>query len=366
MRNFGYATHMADELKQKEHVFYIETDKIIPNPEQPRRVFSPEALESLAASIREYGILQPIVVTRVERMTEKGQVVEYEIIAGERRFRASQLLGLREIPAIIRRQESAKVKLELALIENVQREDLNPIERALAYQRLIDEFSLTQKEVALRIGKSRESVANTLRLLNLPEMQRIAVSDGRISEGHTRPLLMLVDYPEEQQKLYTDIIEKSLSVRQAEQIARNIAIERSTKYKKQADPETREVESKLGNVLGANVTIVRDKHGKGRISIEFFSEEELAGIAAKIGEKLQDMNVASAFTVASTPSTSTTTPQVVAANSEITATGPTSIAHVQNPPFVIAASGPVTKIDAHPPISADTITGDSAIDNFTL
>ncbi len=355
---------MVEELKQKEHVFYIELDKIIPNPEQPRRVFAPEALESLAASIREYGILQPIVVTRAERMTDKGQVVEYEIIAGERRFRAAQLIGLREIPAIIRRQESAKVKLELALIENVQREDLNPIERALAYQRLIDEFHLTQKEVALRIGKSRESVANTLRLLNLPEMHRIAVSDGRISEGHTRPLLMLVDYPDEQQKLYTDIIEKSLSVRQAEQIARNIAIERSTKYKKQADPETRAVESKLGNVLGANVTIVRDKHGKGRISIEFFSEEELAGITAKIGEKVDVLAGEASFNL--TASDITSSPDLSGTPILATLTNEYRPGHVHNPPFVIAASGPVTLLSDIPNITADTITGDSAIDNFTL
>lgn len=357
---------MPEALKQKEHVFYIELERIIPNPEQPRRVFLPEALESLAASIREYGILQPIVVTRVERMTDTGQVVEYEIIAGERRFRAAQLIGLREIPAIIRRQESAKVKLELALIENVQREDLNPIERALAYQRLIDEFKLTQKEVALRIGKSRESVANTLRLLNLPEMQRIAVSDGRISEGHTRPLLMLVDYPDEQQKLYTDIMEQSLSVRQAEQIARNIAIERSTKYKKQQDPDTRAVESRLGNVLGASVTIVRDKHGKGRISIEFFSEEELAGIAARIGEAIPSVHTASAMSTSSVPSPVSTETPVPATHADIASTGPSSPAHVHNPPFVIAASGPVTLLNATPETSADTITGDASIDNFTL
>lgn len=351
---------MSEEPKAKEHVFYIEVDKIIPNPEQPRRVFSPEALESLAASIREYGILQPLVVTRVERATDRGQVVEYELIAGERRYRASKLLGLREVPAIIRKQESAKVKLELALIENVQREDLNPIERALAYQRLIDEFNLTQKEVALRIGKSRESVANTLRLLNLPEMQRIAVSDGRISEGHTRPLLMLVDYPDEQQKLYTDIIEKSLSVRQAEQIARNIAIERSTKYKKQADPETKAVEAKLANLLGANVSIVRDKNGKGRISIEFYSEEELSGIAERVSGA-KPSGDGSAFTVASG------TDAVTAVVATSTAPQHTPVpSHTQNPPFVIAASGPVTMLDETSPASTDGLTGDPAIDNFTL
>jgi ParB family chromosome partitioning protein len=232
---------MNDEPRQKEHVFYIELSKIHPNPFQPRRSFDEEALKSLSDSIREYGILQPIVVTRLEKETPNGRVVEYELIAGERRFRAAESIGLAEIPAIIRREQSDKVKLELAMIENVQRENLNPIECAIAYKRLIDEFELTQKEVAKRIGKSREVVANTVRLLNLPELYQSSLVEGRITEGHARPLLMLSDYPDEQKQLFHNIIDKTLSVRAAERIARDIAVERSRKYAKSFDPETREV-----------------------------------------------------------------------------------------------------------------------------
>lgn len=288
---------MNEEPKARDHIFYIEVAKIHPNPYQPRKEFSEDALKSLASSIREYGILQPLVVTRAEKETETGTVVEYELIAGERRWRASQLAGLTEVPAVIRRQESAKVKLELALIENVQREDLNPIERAIAYQQLIDEFGLSQRQVAERIGKSREVVANTLRLLNLPDLFQQSLVAGDIFEGHARPLLMLTDYPDEQEKLFHDILEKKLSVREAEERSREIAIERSTKYKKPVDPEIKAVEEKLSGSLGARVQIVKDKSGKGRISIEFFSNEELQGIARRFSTE----EVEAIAEIASTP-----------------------------------------------------------------
>lgn len=273
---------MIEEPKARDHIFYIEVAKIQPNPYQPRKEFNEQALKSLASSIREYGILQPLVVTRVEREVPSGTEVGYELIAGERRWRASQLAGLTEVPAVIRRQESAKVKLELALIENVQREDLNAIERAIAYQQLIDEFKLSQRQVAERIGKSREVVANTLRLLNLPELYQQSLVAGDIFEGHSRPLLMLTDYPDEQEKLFHDILEKKLSVREAEERSRSIAIERSTKFKKPVDPEIKEVEDQLSGRLGAKVQIVKDKAGKGRISIDFYSTEELRGIASRV------------------------------------------------------------------------------------
>jgi len=276
---------MSEEQKARDHIFYIEVAKIQPNPYQPRKEFNEQALKSLASSIREYGILQPLVVTRVEREVPMGTEVGYELIAGERRWRASQLAGLTEVPAVIRRQESAKVKLEIALIENVQREDLNPIERAIAYQQLIDEFGLSQRQVAERIGKSREVVANTLRLLNLPELYQQSLVGGDIFEGHSRPLLMLTDYPEEQEKLFHDIIEQKLSVREAEERSRSIAIERSTKFKRPIDPEIKAVEEELSGNLGARVQIVKDKNGKGRISIEFFSSEELRGIADRVRQQ---------------------------------------------------------------------------------
>jgi len=284
---------MEKPLEPKDHVFYIPVEKIKPNPYQPRKEFDPEALKHLAASIREYGILQPLVVSRMEIESPMGGIlVEYELIAGERRLRASQLAGLKEVPAIIRRQESPKVKLELALIENLQREDLNPIERALAYRQLVDQFELSQRQVADRIGKSREVVANTLRLLNLPEVMREALAGGKINEGHTRPLLMLTDYPEAQANLFHDIMEKGLSVREAEEISRNVAIERSKKLRIPSDPNVKEVEDKLGNQLGAKVSVHKDKTGHGRIAIEFYSDEEMFGIAAKMTELIAGLESA--------------------------------------------------------------------------
>lgn len=267
--------------KVKESVFWIELEKIKPNPFQPRREFDEGALKELAESIREYGVLQPIVVTRNEIAgSGVGSVlsVEYELLAGERRLRAAGIAGLANIPAIIRERTTDKAKLEIALIENLQREDLNPIEKATAFKKLIDEFGLLQKEVAERVGKSREVVANTLRLLNLPEDMRTAVAAGAITEGHTRPLLMLVDYPEDQKNLYTKIVADKLSVRDAELAARNIAKDRA---RASLDPETKMLQEKLENVLGTRVNIER-RGPKGKISIEFFSEEELRSISDKI------------------------------------------------------------------------------------
>lgn len=271
----------AGEPKRKESVFWIELEKIKPNPFQPRREFDEGSLKELAESIREYGVLQPIVITRKEVAgSGVGSVlsVEYELLAGERRLRAAGIAGLANIPAIIRERTTDKAKLEIALIENLQREDLNPIEKAVAFKKLIDEFGMLQKEVAERVGKSREVVANTLRLLNLPEDMRTAVATGAITEGHTRPLLMLVDYPEDQKNLYTKIVADKLSVRDAELAARNIARDRA---RASLDPETRMLQEKLENVLGTRVNIER-RGPKGKISIEFFSEEELQSISDKI------------------------------------------------------------------------------------
>lgn len=267
--------------KVKESVFWIELERIKPNPFQPRREFEETALKELAESIREYGVLQPIVVTRKELSGEgAGQVlsVEYELLAGERRLRAAKLVGLPHIPAIIRSDTSDKVKLELALVENLQRADLNPMEKARAFKQLIDQFGLRQIDVAEKIGKSREVVANTLRLLTLPEAMQEAVALGKITEGHTRPLLMLSGHPEDQTQLYQNILAQSLSVRDAERAARNIARER---VRASLDPETRMLQEKLENALGTRVHIER-KGPKGKISIEFFSEEELKSISEKI------------------------------------------------------------------------------------
>ncbi|OGZ42653.1 MAG: hypothetical protein A3C80_04590 [Candidatus Ryanbacteria bacterium RIFCSPHIGHO2_02_FULL_45_43] len=273
---------MSDSPRQSDHIYWIETDKVKPNPMQPRHSVNEDSLKNLAASIREYGILQPLVVSRIEREVPTGTAVEYELIAGERRWRAAVMLGLREVPAVVRREESDKIKLELAIVENVQREDLNPIDRAMAYKRLMEEFGMYQREIAFRIGKSRESVANALRLLNLEDEFKEGIIAGKITEGHARPLLMLEGHKEEQKKLYENIISSNLSVREAEQFARSVALERSRKFRRAIDEEAKLAEEELGHFLGTRVLITRDRMGKGQIAIEFFSSEELGGIVKKI------------------------------------------------------------------------------------
>lgn len=260
-------------------IFWIETDKIKPNPYQPRREFDPIALKDLAESIRMYGLLQPLTVTRKEVIKEDGGLgVEYELIAGERRLRASKIAGLQAIPAIIRAgEEDARVKLELAIIENLQREDLNPVDRARAFQKLADEFSFKHSQIAEKMGKSREYVTNSIRLLSLPEHMLQALSEKKISEGHTRPLLMLVDRPEEQETLFKEIMYKKITVREAEALARKVAIDRVRKKDFRPDPELIELETKLNEALGTRVQIERRENG-GKIMIDFFTHDDLRQI----------------------------------------------------------------------------------------
>src|SRR4051812_27810112 len=192
---------------QSDSIFWVEVDRIEPNPYQPRKVFDEMALQSLADSIRQYGVLQPLTVTRkeIERPGE-GIFVQYELIAGERRLRASKLAGIREVPVVIRHgEDNDRMKLELAIIENLQREDLNAIDRALAFQRLSKDFGLNHVEIGKKVGKSREYVSNTLRILMLPAPMQDALRARLISEGHTRPLLMLIDRPDQQQTIFKDI-----------------------------------------------------------------------------------------------------------------------------------------------------------------
>lgn len=260
--------------RRYERVFWIETEKIKPNPLQPRQDFDEERLRNLADSIRQYGILQPLAVTRKEIETETGAIVEYELITGERRLRAAQMAGLYQVPVIIRDDSEDKIKLELAIIENLQREDLNAIERAQAFKKLVDEFRLRHHEIASKIGKSREYVTNTIRLLLLPEEIQTAVVKGEISEGHCRPILMLSERKEEQVKLYQDIIAQKMSVRLAEKLSRSIAVERARRPNDLIDPEMKLIQQKIADSLGTVVQIERDGE-KRRIKIEFFSDEEL-------------------------------------------------------------------------------------------
>ncbi len=267
------------EPTRYDSVYWVETERVKPNPYQPRKEFDEERLKSLAESIRQYGILQPLTVTRTEVVKSDGGIQsEYELIAGERRLRAAKLIGLREVPVVIRQgEESGKVKLELAIIENLQREDLNAIDRAKALAQLAKEFGLTHIEIGAKVGKSREFVSNSIRLLALPEPIQIAVVGKEISEGHARALLMLTDRPLERDTLFRDMVLKKTSVRMAEQLARRIATDRIRKHDK--TPEMMEIEKSLTESLGTRVVIENRPQG-GRLLIEFFSPEDLSNILA--------------------------------------------------------------------------------------
>jgi len=276
-------------------IFWVEVDKIKPNPFQPRKEFDEKTLSDLADSVAQYGVLQPLVVTREEIETPDGGLrVEYELIAGERRLRASKIARLHQVPVIIRsKEEDEKVKLELAIIENLQREDLNPIDRAVAFAKLHNDFGITHVDIGKKMGKSREYVSNSMRLLQLPEHIQQALSAKKITEGHTRPLLMLGDRPEEQNVLYNDIVAHKMSVREAEKIARRIAQDKVRKQKFVLDPNIKTAEQTLSESLGTRVQIEQKEKG-GKILINYFNEEELNKILdileAKEGEKTVENN----------------------------------------------------------------------------
>lgn len=255
----------------------METDKVVPNPFQPRREFNEAKLKELAESIRMYGVLQPLTVTRKEIHRSDGTFYsEYELIAGERRLRASRLGGLSQVPVIIREgQDSEQEKLELAIIENLQREDLNAVDRALAFRQLADTFGLSHSQVAKKVGRSREYVSNTLRLLLLRDYMLDSLKVADISEGHARTLLMLNDRPEEQDTVYREILLKKLSVREVERITRKIAQDkvRSKKWK-DTDPELIEMEKQFTETLGTRVQIAKTDFG-GKLTIDYFSQDDL-------------------------------------------------------------------------------------------
>lgn len=269
---------MSQQQFYSNAIFWIEVEKIKPNPYQPRREFDEARLRDLAESIRQYGILQPLTVTRKEVVKpDGGLAVEYELIAGERRLRASKIAGLTQVPATIRTgdpEDDNRMKLELAIIENLQREDLNPVDRAKAFDRLAKEFNFKHAQIAQKVGKSREYVSNTLRLLLLPEEMLAALQEGKISEGHTRPLLMLIDRKEEQTALFKEIMLKRLNVRETESIARRIAFDKVRKKDLFADPELVELEEELTERLGTRVQIERREKG-GKVTIDFFSTDDL-------------------------------------------------------------------------------------------
>ena len=297
-----------------DSIFWVEVEKIQPNPYQPRKEFDEARLNDLAGSIRQYGILQPLVVTRREYTKEDGGIgVSYELIAGERRLRASKLAGLSQVPVLIKDEEQNDLlKLELAIIENLQREDLNAIDRARSFERLANEFHFKHNEIAKKVGKSREYVSNTIRLLMLPVDMQTALSEGRISEGHTRPLLMLIDRKEEQEVLFKEIMLKKLTVREAEGIARRIAFERARKVERMYDPDIIEMEQRLTEALGTRVAIEAKQVG-GKLVIDFFSDEDLRSLLSIFNDKARNMAIlpVSAATVA--------VPEILDSTGELTA-----------------------------------------------
>lgn len=262
-------------------------DKISGNPDQPRRRFDQAALHELANSIREFGLLQPIVVSKVEKESPNGVDVTYQIIAGERRFMAAKLLGLARIPAIIRNINLEREKLELGVIENIQRENLNPIEMARAFQRLQEEFRMTQREIAAKLGKSREVVANSVRLLDLPEYIQRELETGDVSESSARLLLGIED-PAAQKALLEDIKQNKLTTRDVKERVQRIAASggaprrgRPPLETVQLTPEVKTLKDELSQTLGAPIEISKNANS-GKLSITFFSEEELENILRRL------------------------------------------------------------------------------------
>lgn len=253
-----------------EQVRFVPVSQIVPNPQQPRHVFVSESLDELAASIKEHGVLQPLLVTE----TAPGQ---YQLIAGERRLRASKLAGLPSVPVLVKAISELE-KLELALIENIQRSDLNPIERAEAYNKLLHEFGVSQADAAKRLGISRPGLANSIRLLQLPPQIQEALAEGKITEGHAKVLLGL-DTKEEQLKLFAVILSDKLTVRDTEQ---RMSVTTSRPKRSQlVSPRITSLEDVLREALGTKVKI-QQRGGKGAIQIEFYSDEELERLVHKL------------------------------------------------------------------------------------
>lgn len=263
----------AEESREPQTL--VKITKVEPNREQPRKNFDEDALQELADSIKQFGLLQPILV--------QDRTDHYEIIAGERRWRAAKLAGLKEVPVIIRNYTDQEI-VEISLIENIQREDLNPIEEAQAYRRLLTEFHLKQDEVAERVSKSRAAVTNSIRLLKLSDEVQQMVIDEMISTGHARALLAVED-PEEQYNLAQRIFDEKLSVRDVEKLVKNL--HKSAKPKKPDDKALQviyqDIEENLKQKLGTRVTVTPKGEGAGKIEIEFYSHEDLDRLLDMLG-----------------------------------------------------------------------------------
>ncbi len=264
------------ETKGSSSFSEISIDLISPNPEQPRTHFDQQAIDDLAASIKELGIIQPITVRKLDDNT-------YQIISGERRYRAAKQIGLEKIPAYIKTAADDKT-MQMALVENLQREDLSAIELALGYKKLIDEQHLTQEKLSNLVGKKRATITNYLRLLKLPAEIQVGITEGKIDMAHARAIISLVD-PRQQLDLYARIVEERLSARAIEQIVRDIQNNRPVLPKKdnQLLPQKYEVmRSNIAETLGRNVTLIRSVKGRGKITIAFDNDDQLNEIYAQL------------------------------------------------------------------------------------
>jgi ParB family transcriptional regulator, chromosome partitioning protein len=279
-RGLGALIGEQETTRPRETVVEVPVEEIRANPYQPRQVMDDTALHELAESIREHGVLQPIVLRRAG--------AAYELVAGERRFRAAQLAGLARVPACVR-DISDQQSLEIALVENLQREDIGPLEAARAYRRLMDEFRLTQEQVAARVGKSRSAVSNAMRLLQLPPRFLRSLESGEITEGHARA--MLGAPPERREAILEQVVRSGASVREAEELARGTAASPDPAYdpaaprdpsRSRPDANLQAVEARLRQLLGTKVQI-RSRGGKGSITIEFYSEADLERLINLIG-----------------------------------------------------------------------------------
>ena len=254
----------------KGGVTEVPASAIAPNPMQPRTALDPQALAELAASVREHGLIQPLIVTR------QGPE-QYQLIAGERRWQAARMAGLATVPVIVKEATPQQI-LELALVENIQRADLNALEEASAFRQLVEEFGLTQEQVAERVGKSRVAVTNTMRLLRLPAEVKQALADGTLYEGHARALLALPTTEAQIAGLKT-VLHKALSVRQTEELVRRLLAEPLPKKpQRPVNPETQALEEEFRDSLGTRVNLYRNRKGRGRLVIHFYSEEELQSL----------------------------------------------------------------------------------------
>lgn len=277
---------IGPEITEKDDpVAELDISLIKPNPFQPRRTFDEHKLQELASSIKEHGVVQPIIVRPLERG-------KYQLVVGERRLRASISIGMEKIPAVIKEFTNEQM-MEIALVENIQRQDLNPIEEALAYKRLMEEFSMTQEQLSIRISKSRSLIANMVRLLNLPQNIIDNVSAGEITVGHARPLLA-INNEETQNRIAQEIITKGLSVRETENLVKKISadeksmLEQKEEQKKRQgitagklSPTMQDIETKLRSLLSTKVKI-KDSGAKGRIEIEYYSPDDLDRIITAI------------------------------------------------------------------------------------